>query len=338
MLGSIIGAGFISGAELVSFFGSENYLLPVAFSTVLITVCFCTVFLVCKEEVNKRITIEKLMGGAGAYRFATCVTSYVFTAGMLASLDALWDSLGILSGVPILSILVMIIISVFSRYGIKGIERINLIIMPFVLIVVNFLLFKKCDLDFNAFGKISVGTPVNVCLYVFMNVFLSIPVMRACSLNKSRKSLMISSVIVAVFIGVQAILILSAIKGANVPQGVNMPFLTAVNSGKISLLLFSTLLVGIITSAFSSYYQAYEISKEKFGLIGVVVSGVFTVSLSMFGLSKIVKYFYPLIGGIGAFFIIRCRKGIKRKINADNKRNHQNSYGGIYVKKEKEQK
>ena len=334
MLGAIIGAGFISGAELVGFFGTENFVVLAIVSTVLTAITLSFIFFVFKKNENNPQTVENLFGEKKFYEFSTCFASYVFTASMLAGLDSLWNSLGVLYGAPVFSVLAMLLISVFSRYDIKGLEKLNLVLMPIVLIVVNFLIFTNLSLNFETNYTVSIGQTMNVFLYVFMNAFISLPVMRASAKGKNRKCLFIASIIVSLIIGVEMLLILSAVKGANV-NNADMPLFVAINKKGFSYLFFISLFIGTFTSAFSAYYTAYVSSKSKGGSFGTVLSAIFTLILSRLGLHHIVKYLYPIIGGLGALFVIKSLVGIKKQSYADNKRNHKN-FGGKHVKKEKE--
>ena len=337
MLGAIIGAGFVSGAELVSFFGAENFLSPVIIATVLTSLVFCLIFSVVKFYDSKKLCVENLLGGKKIYSICTCFSSYIFTASMLAGMDALWNSLKVLNGAPVFSLPCIALISVFSKYGVKGLERLNLILMPLVLIIVNVLIFSRQNLEFCPFSIPTLNQTVNAGLYVFMNTFISIPVMRACANNKSKKSLCISSIIVAIVVGTQMLIILCVISKNIILCKTDMPLFDVINSGGFSVLFFACLLIGSLTSAFSAYYPAYCFAKRKGGGFGVVFSAVLVLILSRLGLGVIVKYLYPLIGGLGVLFVVRSLVGIKNSVNADNKHNHF-SYGGNYVKKEKEQK
>ncbi len=334
MLGAVIGAGFISGAELLNFFGTENFLSSVIIAIFLTAVVFCLVFRAFKRFEKTEDGVEKLLGGKTVYSFFTCFSSYVFTASMLAGLDELWNSLNLLNGVPVFSIITIILISIFSQYGVKGLERLNLFLMPAVLIIVNVLIFSKHNLDLTAIKKPLLTQTIKSMLYVFMNTFICMPVMRECAKNKGKKSLILSSIIVALIVGAQSLIILCAIKGSSVLNRTHMPLFDLMNKGGFSIPFFLCLLVGTLTSAFSAYYPAYAFAKNKGKKFGVIVSAVLTLTLSRLGLNLIVKYLYPLIGGLGALFVIRSLIGIKKKTNADNKRNHL-FYGGYYVKKEK---
>ena len=62
MLGAIIGAGFISGAELVGFFGTENFVVLAIVSTVLTAITLSFIFFVFKKNENNPQTVEDLFG------------------------------------------------------------------------------------------------------------------------------------------------------------------------------------------------------------------------------------------------------------------------------------
>ena len=337
MTGTIIGAGFITGAELIGFFGTENFSVSVVIATILTAVVLLVVLKVLKNHKNEQYGVEKLLGGTKLYRISTCFASLVFTASMLAGIDALFNTVIDFGAFQFCSLIVITVISAFSKFGVKGLEKLNLFLMPLIIIAVNFLIFTKRGISVNAPSGIKLGNALKVTLYVFMNTFIAIPVMRETVKNKSKKTLIISSVAVSIIIGFEAYTILSAIKNSGTNLSAEMPLYSALIKGGFSLTFFTSIFFCSLTSAFSAYYPLYTYAREKGKTFGIIVSAIFTVAVSKLGLNGIVQYAYPIVGGLGALFFVRCLFSIKNKTNADNNSIHLKC-GGYYVKKKKEQK
>ncbi len=317
LLGAIIGAGFLSGAEPVDFFGTDNILLSVFLGVLIMSVVFAVCFYFIKERQKSNFSNMKLFGSEKAYKIAILITAYVFTASMLAGVDALWNTFGFLKGVPLLSTATIVLISTFSVYGVKGLEKLNLMLMPMIVIGVNILIFSRFELDFGSIKSISFCNVLSVITYVFLNFFVALPVMRDCSKDKSKKTLIFSAVTVALLIGGELFVLLCALNGDHY-DSYEMPLLYAINVGGFSATYFFSLLFGSITSAFSAYYPVYNFAKRKGGKFGLAVSGFAVMILSRLGLDKIVKYLYPLIAVFGLAYFIGLIVGIKNTVNADN--------------------
>lgn len=318
MLGAIIGAGFLSGAEPVDFFGTENILPSVIFGTAVMAVALTGCFYCFKKLQNKGCGVEKLFGSTRAYSVAVVTAGFVFTASMLAGLDALWNSFNFLNGVPVLSTITVILICTFSAYGVKGLEKFNLVLMPMIIIGVNLLIFGRFELNV---GKIKMLLPKNVLyilLYVFLNLFISVPVMKECAKNKGGKTLVFASITVALLIGLQLAIILCALNGG-VFTNVEMPLFVAITASGFSTTYYLGLLFGSVTSAFSAYFPVYEFARKKGGRYGIAISGIAVMIISRLGLNKIVKYLYPLIAIFGLIYFISLLCSIKNKHYADNK-------------------
>jgi uncharacterized membrane protein YkvI len=159
-----------------------------------------------------------------------------------------------------------------------------------------------------------------VGLYVFMNLFVSVPIMRETVKNKSNKSLLLVSIILAVIIGLQAYIILTAIKNSNANMNVSMPLYSAIFNGKFSYVYFSLMLTCSLTSVFSAYYPLYAFASKKGGGFAKSVCAIITVIVAKLGLSNIIRFAYPVVGGFGALFFFKCFCRIKDKSYADNNR------------------
>ncbi len=306
-VGSVIGAGFISGRELVGFFGTENYFVPLLIMAVVL--CFSLTILCSlgRHYVTLRTLNGNLFAKSNVFDWAVYIASFISVSGLLAVLDQLWLGIGVLPKIPVLSIVAIIALSIVSRYGIRGVEKVSLFLVPVIIIAVNTLIFINGKTKFSFDGQVNLFSGVKSILYVSMNCFINLPAIVEVAGGKSKKSVYISAVIVSVLLLVQSLLILNTVTnaGSAVSQSA-MPLYNALGQGKYvgvySLCVFSA----VISSVVSAYYPLYSIAKENGGNYGVLVLGIGAFVFSRLGLKNIVDYVYPIVGAFGTLYLIKC--------------------------------
>ena len=301
-LGGIIGAGFVSGNELVSFFGAGNFAPAIILSAVLTFFSICLVFSFAVKE-DMELTVNKLFGKSKTFSNLSVICNFLFFASMLAGLDAVWNSFGILVGVPVLSVLSLAFISVLGRFGVKGLEKFNLYLMPFVVIVVLLCALTTKGVS-NGHSSVKASS-INAVLYCFLNVYVIMPTLFATAKGKSKKTLFISALTTTLIVALLSTIILLTVRKTNGAEFTDMPFYTAVLSSPFKSLLIVAIAVGALTSGAISYYPVYQKVKGRFGEKGILVVGVFAFLLSRMGLTAIIKYVYPLVAGVGGVFVLK---------------------------------
>lgn len=339
-IGSIIGAGFISGRELVSFFGTENFILPLFASCLILTFCFLIVFRLGKQRggltgINNGIFKRPLI-----FNVAVLVSSFISVCGIFAGLDALFKVNVFGADFPVLSVAVIILVSFTSAYGIKGVEKASLIIIPITVITVLISVFLNgefCNKNLGIEGFAFLKVP----LYCFMNCFINLPAIADVAVNKRKSVLKISAVISSLILTLTAYFILSTVKNSN-SAGEDMPLYGALD-GRFAGVFFCATFAALITSALSAYYPLYFFAKEKKGKLGVAILAVMCFVFSRLGLKNIVDYAYPVIGIFGGVYIAICLKYVltknkryKKLTLGDNKFIPNNSEERIWQKRKRE--
>ena len=195
IVGGTIGAGFITGAELVRFFGVNNFLLPLMLSCALFFL-LCILYLYLGKKYGGFESVLRVVGWGGLFRFAVLFCAFVSSAGMLAGLDALLPRLS-----PLLSVCGIVCSVFFLEKGMKGISALNLFLVPVLLCFVFF--YAESPVFFYPRGDtFSLGW----MLYAGMNSFLMAPVLMDAGREMRRPAL--SSAIAAALIAVSAVCIL----------------------------------------------------------------------------------------------------------------------------------
>ena len=133
MVGASIGAGFLSGAELVRFFSSEFFLPAVIISSVLFFFLSLLFLSYGRKYGGYEESIAQLFRRRGtpfakAFLF---VAAFVPVSGMLAGLDALLPEYA-----PLASAVGLVFVLLFLRRGVSGITILNTVLVPVLLIIV----------------------------------------------------------------------------------------------------------------------------------------------------------------------------------------------------------
>ena len=295
ILGGAIGAGFISGAELVHFFHTKYYLWRVlAASAVFALLARCYLFLGKKYGGFAGAT-EALFGRAAkGIRAALSLCAFVPCAGMLAGLDALLPR-----AAPLLSSAGLLLCAAVAVRGTKAIGWLNTALVPALVLFV-----------FCAGGGATALPPAGTgrgfgVVYAGMNGFLLAPVLMDA--GREMKRPLASALLASAAMGGCAAVILRRVfgEGANAIAA-EMPFLYAMRGAK--LFPFAVALA-ILTSLAASLYPLFALAEglprtKKIAAKSLVLFAAF--GLSRLGLKGIVRFLYPAEGYLGLAFSAVC--------------------------------
>lgn len=298
MVGTVIGAGFVSGRELLQFFGCFRI------STVYCTgLLFFFSFLLC-------VRLGKIYGGfegalKGVFgrlsRFVKAVIlfgSFVSCAGMLSGLNSLLPH-----AKPFLSLAFLVFACFVSEKGVKGIGTVNMIVMPAVLLSVTALIFSSGALSPSEPPKAGFGSLLSMYLYISMNTFLSMPVL--CDLGAELKDkpaalcCLVSSLIVALAVG----LILSAVCSDKSSFAYDLPLSYVLGGVKLFPLIAGG---GMLTTLLSSFYPLYTLAGRKLGIAGKWILFALTECAYFISFKSIVATVYPVLGVFGMGMAAVC--------------------------------
>ncbi|MBO5782761.1 MAG: hypothetical protein J6R24_01310 [Clostridia bacterium] len=299
VVGSVIGAGFISGRELVRFFGGEAF-----FPVLLLTAClFFFYFYFLLAFGTKYGSFDGFLNGvfpkfSAVIRVSFLICSFVVVTAMLAGVNALQPKFS-----PYIAILTALFSFFTVKNGIDGLHAVNAVLVPAVVVYVVVSLFLTGNFNFaNTLSNSGMGI-VFFVLYVTMNGFLSAPVIIESGAKLIRKrQIILSSLFSTLLIVGCMTLILSAIGATQGAAQRVMPLVFVLKEGKLFLLCS---FLGIITTLISAYYPLHIAVKgtkikEAARLLILSAASLF----AGWGLDKIVETVYPVIGILGVFFLI----------------------------------
>ena len=313
IIGSVVGAGFITGRELIRFFGSTNFIPSVYIACILL---FFFSYLLMDigrhygtlKEANNKIFKNNSKYVAGITYFCLLI----ITAGMLAGIDTLLNStFGLPSYLPIFSIPCLILANIISSKGLDGIAKISVILVPLLIIFILYFLLgrKNFSYDFNE-KYCAFNSLIMAVLYSSMNMFLAAPILIETG-NRFKTGLKKGALIASISVFICIVLILSAIcyEGSNAIIA-EMPMLYITGySGNLAKIFILMVLFAMFTSLVSSYYPLYNSFKnERKKHYKRLIISIVAFIISRFGLSGIVMYFYPILGTFGIIYLLICGK------------------------------
>lgn len=327
--GAVFGVGFISGNELIGFFGVENF-IPYFIITAVTTFfgLVCTLLAMKSPnftESNKRF-FARLMN----------VCSFALAVSVTAGIGDLFKQYNMTRISALAPVLVITVGFAVSNFNIKIVQKITAVFLPIVLIIINYLILSNNIINNNAvierplatdYGvtDVIVGT-VKAVLYACMNVFLSSPLLVSVCKTKPKKPILIGSLLFAVIMTTQGVIILNAIKKIGIDAlNSSIPLLEVVKNDRLAFLLGVAFFIGSVLALYSCYVPLARVTHKRWGTLGKAVLSVGILCSSFLGLKMIIKYVFPLIGGCGATYVVKSTVsavkdlGYKKALKGDNK-------------------
>lgn len=310
-VGVVIGAGFVTGKELLTFFGKYNLPLVLFITFLLFFIGFYIVFALAKKHGTlSKINQEILGKGGKVFYYATLISSFILTCSMLAGLDELFYVFFSYKGFPVLSLIVVVIGNLTINKGVNWLEKLSLILVPVILVFINVFCLIKGEFSFQtkalSIGQ-GVGSFIKGLLYVCMNIFMSLPVLVATSKKNTKKQNVISAIAISLVLCVQALIILGAVAFYG-QEAINssMPLLVVMSKSGGVAFFATSLFFALVTSVFSSCYPIYVHCKSKGKPKFTFIITICALLLSRIGLSYVIQYLYPVIAVIGVIYLCIC--------------------------------
>lgn len=305
LIGSVIGAGFATGKEIVTFFGFLGVYAPLLIVVASIGL-YCGFYLFLNASKYKQNIKAN-------YFFDTLifVSIFIILSTMISGLNYI-NSLFFPQ--PLIMYFLLILSYVVIVAGLKGLSISNVIITPVLIgAILTISLYSLLDSNFPLeIGNIN-GTFIHKSLYFILffglNLFTSYPLCRELGKNMSKKEIKLSSFIVSLCLFVLVFLVYIAImSSSDIIYQSDMPlvFIACQLSPIIGFIYYIVLVLAILTTLFScgfillNYGKRFKINKYLYVLLFLTLA----FYMSKLGFGNIVSYFYPLIGIFGIALMI----------------------------------
>lgn len=332
-VGAVAGAGFLSGRELLEFYGGFR-LFPLAVSFAAFAGGFFLFLRLGAKYGGFGNVMRGLFPGAASHaaKIAALFGSFVVGAATLSALNAAYPYK------PLPAVLFLLIALLFTRRGISGVSSFGTAFTPFLIVAVLTLIVRRGSFsppevtDFPCAARAAVSAAI----YVGMNVFATCPVL--CDLGATlagKKRAAAVSFVSAGLLSLLAAAILSAVSSDKSSYAAPLPLDYVLHGGKFYALISA---VGMLTAFTACFYPvsvaAQKISLQKFvKASGVpvaeetfrarknaakIVSAAAFFAVSALPFEVLVRYFYPVAGVAGAAVIVAalCAALSKHRCNA----------------------
>ncbi|SET71884.1 Uncharacterized membrane protein YkvI [Natronincola peptidivorans] len=340
-IGTVIGAGFASGQEILQFFGKhgKSGVLGIGFSTlILVVVAVRTLETVYRkkirsfEDYGRRYFHKKVFNGFNLLvAFLLLVGYFVMLAGSGAVIKENFQ-IPAIYGILIMSVFCF---SVFT-FGIDGVAKANNIVVPFLLGVVFFVslsvLIKNKLLFSNLHGKsfvalkgintlklegglidfflLNLGWVKSSLLYAAHNSIGAIIVITSLlPYIHNAKAAKWGGVLGGLGLGFVALLILLSllllytdIVGLEVPMVAIAHSLSETHKKIYSVVLLLAMFTTAIANGYGCILRFSYIMKLREGWARILVCCL-SIPLATLGFKNLVSFFYPLFGYVGFLFI-----------------------------------
>lgn len=326
IIGTLIGAGFASGQEIASFF--NRFLNDGLIGILVMAVLFGVVIYLIMRYSNKLqiIKYEELIKENKIALYIMKAFTFICFCIMISAIGSYGEEqFGFSFWIG--AVFAGVICLVLFLFKFNGLEKINNILVPFILVGIALLSFTKFDSTLVLSPSVKEYSSfftnnwfISALLYVGYNSILLLPILVEFNNYKLKnKDIFILSILASLFIGIAGVLIYKSIN-IYFPDILNLELPTLVVAKTCGAFIGNyysiVILFAIFTTAFSCGYSFLKMNSEKNYLRNASIICVAGVILSRIGFSDMINFFFPLFGYLGVLQIViifLCnRKKVKR--------------------------
>ncbi|QEK13513.1 hypothetical protein FQB35_15280 [Crassaminicella thermophila] len=332
-IGTLVGAGFASGQEIMCFF--TKYGIGGVYGVILTAVLFSFIgsFIlsnVYKHKVSSYNDWIMSIFGMPIGRIIEFILSLLVLSlycVMLAGSGALFEEqFGYRKEVGI--ILMSLITFMTFLFSMRGLTFVNSILVPLLVVGIiavgifvisdSHYIIKKVD---TTFYTITDNWVLSCLIYVSYNSFGAAMVLSSMyPLLENKRVAIISGIIGGLGLGFMLFfLFLPTLMLYTDIKGVEIPMMTIASKlGENVKLIYGILLwFAMLTTAIANGFVFIQSIEKRFKINHIIICILFclgTIPLAKFGFKNLVKTIYPLFGYIGIFIIgLILIKGVNRK-------------------------
>ena len=324
---SIAGAGFASGKEIWFYFAGFGW---ICYPLIIVAgILFFVLSFMCLQFGKKFGSMSVTAFNNTIFGKFSFVAELIFAFSnlvLLGSMLAGADSLFNMSSVTTFrfgGVLTCILTIIVVWLGFNKLVKINCIIVPALLVVV-LITFLYCTSSFPTFSIPVVSTPGNFWFsllssvsFVTSNLYFSGFIFAKLGVSNSTKTNLLGCILGSVFMVITILGIVTTIYANPYSSMSDMPIITIANNISTTFGIITQIMVwlGVFTTAttlmytianwFSAYFGNYQLICIIIGIIALLFSGV--------GFGNIINYFYPILGAVGAVFLLFMALTMRKK-------------------------
>lgn len=293
-IGTVIGAGFATGQEVLLYFGRSSIAVPI-FSGILLGL-FNAYFLAIGAKFNDKINEHMLQNKAKVlYDVCMFICAYITFIAMFSGVETLFVKI---FDIKYTSVAWVVAAGFIAANGLRFMKGLNSIAVP-VILLLTVVIFVYSDKE-KASGAYNF---FNGITYAAMNVMLSMGVMIRLGKTATKKSIWASGCVTAVVMATMLALITLVVK----KSGGEMPVYAAADKVGLKYAAGAVILLSVFTTMVSALETAAEIivPDEKKKTAGVVFVTLLSLPIqALFSFEDIVDYYYPVVSGMGILIVI----------------------------------
>lgn len=324
IIGTVIGSGFISGKEIVVFFSRFGY-----FSFPCIVLAFILFFLLFKKLLSLGDSaLEKLKKSKFAFLINLFLCLF-FSSAMFAGISNLlvFDKIAINF---VIFFIVLLFAFIVFKFGMGSLNKINFILVPFMLVVFLVMLstklsIKPLSLQVNCgFGGLSF---LYAILYVILNTANGGVIIANLGQRLSKKQKTQVAFISALTLSV-ILLIANIVLLLNPTSFLSAMPLVSMFSLEGHVIMTFVVFIGCLTTLLTLVYTLSSsmrgLCKNEFFIF--FISVIVPLLLSLLGFDFIVEYLYPLASIFGIYLLCDLLFAGKGKIPFLHKRANRRNF------------
>jgi len=310
-IGTIVGAGFATGQEILQFFLSYGHV------SIFGIIIACTLFGMLTYLVTNKIylthttTVYEYFGSglfASIVEWMTTVFLIISYIVMISATGAIFsEHLDIPMWVGIVCSSSICLLTLF--YGVKGLITANIIFTPIIMfgtVIVGVYVLTGMSIP------VSVGLPAitntflfAAILYVGYNMLTFVSVATGLgNMLKSRRAVFLSSILTGIMLLIVALILWGVLyKNYELVRNSQIPMLIA--SGSLSFLYLPVLFCAIITTAISTGFGVINKLQYKVNTkVSAIVIVVLGLTLGFLEFATLVEKAYTFFGYIGIIITV----------------------------------
>lgn len=283
-LSAFIGVGFISGAEIWTFFArfGENFIISIVILFLLLFIFCNKIILMCNsnENLNKLQEMHKIgqkntkLTKNNIKEFLLNLEIFLFAGAMFSGLrDVVYELF--VSNQVIIFLCSVFLVFVMTICGVKAISRMNFLIIGSFFVVIVILvsrddIFNKSSveslLSISRFSVAGVGVSVLFSvMYIFMNMAHLVPIFKVSDCEMTKRERLVFSLIFSI-VFCFLIIILTLFLGVNsYLSAESMPiFKFFQNIGGWLIVFFSIVIIGGLLSTLMVCLIGLNIEVKKY--------------------------------------------------------------------------
>lgn len=304
-LGSVIGAGFATGAEIIIFFGHLN--LPIWCISLIVGL---TMFAIITLEIllyypkvqpiNSMINPTKTTWLTKSLDLTTIIIYFILFTAMTAGVASITN--------PIIALISLILSILIVLFGFDKFSRLNTAIVIVIIVLIISTALPHLSHTPQATNTITNHIPTGIFwgfLYAGLNCFMFPELIKASARKQKRQTLLWSAILTAGLITILVHLILTTIRQCHTATA-TIPLLAAAPT-PITIII---ILLAVLTSQYTALFAIIQRSQKLFNikknrpLLKTVGICLCAFGASFLGFTQIINFAYPLIGAFTCVFLL----------------------------------